>query len=83
MGETTDRSSDDGPAQQIEVGTTVHVYPGTAREARGIVVEDYGELAGYTVEIGSDRIVHAARRWAVSLDNRSLVFVDSDDIAVE
>jgi hypothetical protein len=60
----------------------VRVYPGTAAEDRGMVVDDFGEMAGHAVNIGS-RIVDPARRWAVMLDTGNLVFVDSDQLAVE
>jgi hypothetical protein len=60
----------------------VRVYPHTEAEASGVVVEDFGDSAGYSVDIGS-RIVDPARRWAVQLDNGGLVFVDSDDIVVD
>jgi hypothetical protein len=61
----------------------VRVYPHTEVEASGVVVEDFGDSAGYGVDIGSEHIVDPARRWAVQLDNGGLVFVDSDDIVVD
>jgi hypothetical protein len=68
---------------QIAVDTRVRVYPGTDAECLGVVVDDYGESAGYAVDIGENHIADPARRWAVQLDTGSLVFVDSDDVAPE
>jgi hypothetical protein len=69
--------------QRISVGTAVRVYPGIAREDAGVIVEDFGDSAGQAVQIGRHHIVDAARRWAVRLNNGSLVFVDSQDISVD
>ena len=59
------------------VGDRVRVYPGTSDERAGIIVEDFGEDVGYGVDIGSHHIADASRRWAVTLDDGNLVFVDS------
>jgi hypothetical protein len=72
-----DGSADDG----IAVGVSVRVYPGTDRERLGVVVEDFGDSAGQRVHIGQHHIVEAARRWAVTLGDGGLVFVDSSDLA--
>ena len=72
-----DGSDDSG----IAVGVSVRVYPGTDRECLGVVVEDFGDSAGHVVQIGQEQIVDAARRWAVSLGDGGLVFVDSSDLA--
>ena len=72
---------DDAEDSGIAVGVSVLVYPGTDRERLGVVVEDFGDSAGQTVQIGQHHIVDAARRWAVSLGDGSLVFVDSSDLA--
>lgn len=69
-------------AGEIAVDTHVLVYPGTEGELRGIVVEDFADLAGTAVEIAGERIVGPARRWAVNLDEGGLVFVNDDSIAV-
>jgi hypothetical protein len=69
--------SDDGG---IAVGVSVRVYPGTDRERLGVVVEDFGDSAGHGVHVGQQQIVDAARRWAVSLGDGSLMFVDSGDL---
>jgi hypothetical protein len=68
---------------QIAVDMRVRVYPGTDAECLGVVVDEYGESAGYAVDIGENHIADPARRWAVQLDTGSLVFVDSDDVAPE
>jgi hypothetical protein len=68
---------------QVAVDMRVRVYPGTDAECLGVVVDDYGESAGYAVDIGENHIADPARRWAVQLDTGSLVFVDSDDVAPE
>ena len=75
-------SGDKQSDETIAVDTVVIVYPGTDDEARGVVVEDFGELAGQAVDIGEEHIADAARRWAVSLDDGRLVFVDSDSLTV-
>ena len=72
----------DGPEDRgVAVGLSVRVYPGTDRESGGVVVEDFGDSAGHWVSIGQEQIVGAARRWAVSLADGGLVFVDSGDLA--
>lgn len=67
----------------IAMDSRVLVYPGTDREKRGVVVEDFADTAGKAVEIGGQRIVEAARRWAVVLDDGGLVFVDDDSVTPE
>jgi hypothetical protein len=65
----------------LEVDTPVIAFPGTDQQQGGVIVEDFGESAGYAVEIGADRIAGAARRWAVRLNDDTLVFVDSEQIS--
>lgn len=67
----------------FSLGTAVRVYPDTAREDAGVIVEDFGDSAGQAVQIGRHHIVDAARWGAVRLNNGSLVFVDSNDISVD
>ena len=69
-------------SEDIAVDRRVRVYPHTEAEARGVIVEDFGETAGYGVDIGT-RIVNPARRWAVQLDNGELMFVDSADLVLD
>ena len=61
------------------MNTRVRVYPGTDAECRGLLVEDFGELAGQAVDIGSCHI-DPARRWAVQLDTGNLVFVNTNQL---
>ena len=67
----------------VAVNVRVRVYPGTDTEVRGSVVEDFGDTAGYAVDIGANHIADPARRWAVMLDDGGLVFVDSDQLVAE
>ena len=68
---------------RVAVNVRVCVYPGTDAEVRGSVVEDFGDTAGYAVDIGENHIADPARRWAVVLDDGGLVFVDSDQLVAE
>ncbi|SBS79785.1 conserved hypothetical protein [uncultured Mycobacterium sp.] len=69
--------------EAIAVDKRVRVYVDTDDEVRGVVVEDFGDLAGHAVDVGDVHISDAARRWAVLLDAGTLVFVDSHQIAPE
>ena len=69
--------------EAIAVDKRVRVYVDTDDEVRGVVVEDFGDLAGQAVDVGDVHISDAARRWAVLLDAGTLVFVDSHQIAPE
>lgn len=68
------RSSD------FAVGQRVRVYPGSSDERRGVIVEDFGDAAGYAVTVGDVRIAEPSRRWAVNLDDGTLVFADTTDL---
>lgn len=59
MSEASDRAPVHGRPQHITVGRSVRVYPATDREGRGVVVEDFGEMAGYAVDIGGNHIADA------------------------
>jgi hypothetical protein len=63
----------------LAVNMRVCVYPGTDDESPGVIVEDFGELAGQAVDLGS-RHIDPARRWAVVLDIGDLVFVNTDQL---
>jgi hypothetical protein len=67
-------------AANFEVGQRVHVYPGSSDERAGTIVEDFGDTAGMAVTVGDSRIVEPSRRWAVLLDDGSLVFADTVDL---
>jgi archaeosine-15-forming tRNA-guanine transglycosylase len=69
--------------KQISVGSSVRAYPGTSREVRGVVIEDFGDFSGHAVDVGEHHIVDAARRWAVRVYDDTLVFVDDDDIVAD
>jgi hypothetical protein len=57
----------------------VRVYPGADAVSPGVIVEDFGELAGQAVDLGGCHTA-AARRWAVQLDTGDLVFVNTDHL---
>lgn len=69
-----------GEAAELAVNSPVMVYPETDQQQGGVIVEDFGAEAGQAVEVGSNRIAPAARRWAVRLNSGDLVFVDSDQL---
>jgi hypothetical protein len=75
-----DELSDAAATIDFAVGGRVRVYPGTSDERWGIIVEDFGEDAGYGVDVGSLHIADASRRWAITLDDGGLVFVDSSEL---
>ncbi len=77
-GQTDEGQSD----AHLAVNMRVRVYPGTDAECRGVIVEDFGELAGQAVDLGGIHI-DPARRWAVQLDTRSLLFVNTDQLVPE
>jgi hypothetical protein len=69
----------------LAVNMRVRVYPGTDAESPGVIVEDFGELAGLAgqaVDIGG-RHIDPARRWAVVLDTGNLVFANTDQLVPE
>ena len=68
-----------GTDAHLAVNMHVRVYPGTDAESPGIIVEDFGDLAGQAVEIGG-RHIDPARRWAVQLGTGNLVFVNTDQL---
>ena len=68
---------------QFSVNKRVRVYPGTEAESRGVIVEDFGEMAAQSVDLGGQHFADPARRWAVALDTGGLVFVDSDQLVAE
>jgi hypothetical protein len=67
-------------AAGLAVDTPVLVYPDTAQQQAGVIVEDFGDFAGHAVEVGASRFADAARRWAVRLNNGQLVFVNSHEV---
>ncbi|WP_193047917.1 hypothetical protein [Mycolicibacterium baixiangningiae] len=77
------KNVDAGENSGIAMNSRVLVFPGTDHEKSGVVVEDFADAAGKAVEIGGHTIVEAARRWAVTLDDGGLVFVDDDSLTAE
>ena len=71
-----DKGQNDAP---LAVNMRVRVYPGADAESPGVIVEDFGELAGQAVDLGDCHIA-PARRWAVQLDTGNLVFVNTDHL---
>jgi hypothetical protein len=69
--------------EMVSLNQRVRVYPDTDDETHGVVVEDFGDAAGYGVDLGEVHIADAARRWAVLLDDGTLVFVDTHQVTPE
>jgi hypothetical protein len=67
----------------LALNSRVRVFPGTDAEGRGVIVEDFGEIAAQAVDIGVTHFADPARRWAVLLDTGSLVFADTDQLVLE
>jgi hypothetical protein len=76
-----DAMSETVATADFAVGGRVRVYPGSSDERSGIIVEDFGDDAGYGVDIGGQHIADASCRWAITLDDGNLVFVDSFQLA--
>jgi hypothetical protein len=74
-GQTHERETDG----HLAVNVRVRIYPGSDAESRGVIVEDFGDLAGQAVDIGNCHI-DPARRWAVQLNTGSLVFVNTNQL---
>jgi hypothetical protein len=81
MAKRVDDKRGESARHPLEVDSPVIVFPGTDQQQGGVIVEDFGESAGHAVEIGANRIVDAARRWAVRLNDGNLVFVDSEQLS--
>jgi hypothetical protein len=80
MAKRVGRGAGESARDPLAVDTPVVVFPGTEQQQGGVIVEDFGDHAGQVVEIGGNRIVDAARRWAVRLNDGTLVFVDSGQL---
>ena len=78
-----DGDTKSGPAAMagFVVGDRVRVYPGSSDERSGVIVEDFGDDAGYSVDVGGQHIADASRRWAITLDDGNLVFADTFQLA--
>ena len=77
------RRGSDETGGHLAVNARVRVYPGTNAECRGVIVEDFGEMAAQSVDLGGQHFADPARRWAVALDTGGLVFVDTDQLVPE
>ncbi len=79
------RPHDDGDEadDSVSVNQRVRVFVDTDAERRGLVMEDFGDLAGRGVDVFDSHFADPARRWAVLLDDGTLVFVDSHQVAPE
>jgi hypothetical protein len=73
---------DDADAQ-LAIGARVRVYPGTDAESLGVIIDDFGEMPVLGELVGDNKIANPPRRWAVGLDDDTLVFVNSDQITIE
>jgi hypothetical protein len=66
-------------ANTIAVGSRVQITDSPPKT--GVVVEDFGDLAGQQVVIDRGHIAQS-RRWAIVLDDGSLVFRDAHSLIV-
>ncbi len=78
-----DGETKSGPAATagFVVGDRVRVYPGSSDECSGVIVEDFGDDAGHSVDVAGQHIADASRRWAIILDDGNLMFADSFQLA--
>jgi hypothetical protein len=67
-------------SSDFAVGQRVRVYPKSSDERFGVIVDDFADTAGYAVIIGTTRIAEPSRRWAIQLDDGTLIFVDTPDL---
>jgi hypothetical protein len=68
---------------QVTLGARVRVHPGTDTESAGVIIEDFGDMSALDKAVGANQVVKLPRRWAVALDDGTLVFVDSDQITTD
>lgn len=64
----------------VAPGARVRVHPGTDAESLGVIIEDFGEMHELDRRVGDNQMANSPRRWAVVLDDDTLVFVHSDQI---
>jgi hypothetical protein len=69
--------------QHLSVGSRVRVRTGSDRESPGVIADDYGETSGIPIELGPNRVIDPARRWAVVGDDGTLMFADSHQITFD
>lgn len=61
------------------VGQGVQVYPGSSDERVGVVVEDVGDCR-MRRNYWRRACAEPSRRWAIDLDDGSLIFADTTDL---
>ena len=61
----------------LAVGSRVHTTDDS--HTTGLIVEDFGALAGAEVVV-DDKLTVRGRRWAVALDDGNLIFANSDEL---
>ncbi len=64
---------------EMSAGDSVVVRLADESVVSGVVIEDFGPLAGYPVTISEDEVVRS-RRWAVETVEIGVVFVDDEQI---
>jgi hypothetical protein len=67
-------------SSDFAVGQRVRVYPSSSDERFGVIVDDFGDSAGYAVTVGNVRVSEPSRRWAIQLDDGNLIFADTADL---
>lgn len=83
MGDQSVDDREQGHDSELAVDVRVLVNQGTDTEAHGVIVEDFGEMTAVSVDIGPNHIADPARRWAVKLDEGTLLFADSEQLSPE
>ena len=89
FGRKRPRGAGDDGGDPVAVNQRVRVFLPTDAdadadaEAHGLVVDDFGQQAGLGVDVLESHFADAARRWAVLLDDGTLVFVDDHQLAPE
>jgi hypothetical protein len=67
------------PSKTIAVGSRVRTIDSASKT--GVVVEDFGNLAGEQVVIDRDHIAQS-RRWAIAFDDGTLAFLDDHSLTL-
>ena len=70
-------------AARVAVGTRVRVYPGTDAEDQASSWKISARCRIPQLMLADQHIADAARRWAVTLDTGTVLFIDSDDLHPE
>jgi hypothetical protein len=75
-----DESNADTGDADAAPGARVRVHPGTDAESLGVIIEDFGEMPDLDGHVGDNQVANPPRRWAVALDDDTLVFVRNDHV---